>query len=62
MDALGYLKRLFIIKFISSYEFEGLKTFYVAWLRDIKLGIKNGLMERNENSYFFTKHLLKNKF
>ena len=51
-----------IVYYSSSYEFEGLKAYYAAWLRDIELGIKKWSDDPHEiETAILTKHLLKNK-
>ena len=51
-----------IVYYSSSYEFEGLKAYYAAWLRDIELGIKKWSDDPQEiETAILTKHLLKNK-
>ena len=51
-----------IVYYSSSYEFEGLKAYYAAWLRDIELGIKKWSDDPQEiETPILTKHLLKNK-
>ena len=51
-----------IVYYSSTYEFEGLKAYYAAWLRDIELGIKKWSDDPQEiETAILTKHVLKNK-
>ena len=51
-----------IVYYSSTYEFEGLKSYYAAWLRDIELGIKKWSDDPQEiETDILTKHLLKSK-
>ena len=51
-----------IVYYSSTYEFEGLKAYYAAWLRDIELGLRKWSDDPHEiESAILTKHLLKSK-
>lgn len=51
-----------IVYYSGSYEFEGLKAYYAAWLRDIELGLKKWSDDPHEiESAILTKHVMKNK-
>lgn len=51
-----------IVYYSSTYEFDGLKSFYAAWLRDIELGIKKWSDDPHEiEGAILSKYLFKNK-
>ena len=51
-----------IIYFSNTYEFNGLKAYYAAWLREIELGKKNWSDDPQQiETAILSKYLLKNK-
>ena len=49
-----------IVYYSSSYEFEGLRAYHAAWVRDIELGINKWSDDPQEiETAILTKHLSK---